>query len=182
MNDIRHLMEEGGEFTLVISWPEIGLETATVVGKDGERVQEWLTLPNGCLCCTVKSARCLPSSVFLFFLPVGSCRGDLAVTMEQLAERKDSFDYIFIETTGMADPGPLVNSLWLDQALESSIVLDSIVTIVDAKHFLSQLNSGTSPSGVNEAQRQVRFKGNGKTQTKEKKNPVKTNLLLGGLC
>jgi len=66
---------------------EIGVETAMVVGKDGEKVQEWLELPNGCMCCTMKSS--------------------LVSTLELLIKKKDSFDYILVESTGMADPGPV---------------------------------------------------------------------------
>lgn len=84
-------------------------------------------------------------------------RGDLALTLEKLVERKDSFDYVFIETTGMADPGPLANQLWLDSELESSIYLDSILTLVDAKHFSQALDEKKPDGSVNEAQRQVAY-------------------------
>eukprot|EP01122_Echinamoeba_exundans_P004286 TRINITY_DN14304_c0_g1_i3.p1 TRINITY_DN14304_c0_g1~~TRINITY_DN14304_c0_g1_i3.p1 ORF type:complete len:386 (+),score=60.19 TRINITY_DN14304_c0_g1_i3:1105-2262(+) len=116
---------------------EIGLERAMLIGKDGDRVSEWLELPNGCICCTTK--------------------GDLAMTLEKLVERKDSFDYIFIETTGLADPGPLANQLWLDTELESSIYLDAILTLVDAKHFSQALDEKKPDGSVNEAQRQVAY-------------------------
>lgn len=65
----------------VLTFSEIGIETATVVGKDGERVEEWLELPNGCVCCSVRT--------------------DLVMTLESLVSKK-RFDYIFIETTGLA--------------------------------------------------------------------------------
>jgi G3E family GTPase len=87
-------------------------------------------------------------------------RGDLAAALEQLVQRKETFQYIFIETTGLADPGPLANSLWLDEQLESSIYLDAIVTIVDAKHFRQNLDMVKPDNSVNEAQRQVRFRRN----------------------
>uniref|UniRef100_A0A6B2L8X8 CobW C-terminal domain-containing protein n=1 Tax=Arcella intermedia TaxID=1963864 RepID=A0A6B2L8X8_9EUKA len=114
----------------------IGLETAMIVGDDGSKVQEWLEFPNGCICCTVKD--------------------DMVKSLEMLVDRKDKFDYLIIETTGMADPGPLAQSLWLDDALESSLYLDGIITLVDAKHFEKQLNERKS-GHVNEAQRQVAF-------------------------
>merc|ERR1711916_103857 len=67
--------------------------------ENGQR--EWLDLPNGCVCCAVKD--------------------DLALTLEQLCRRKDKFDYIFLETSGLADPGPIAQALWLDNELESEI-------------------------------------------------------------
>lgn len=88
---------------------------------------------------------------------LGGCRGDLAMTLEKLVERKDSFDYVFIETTGLADPGPLANQLWLDSELESSIYLDAILTLVDAKHFSQALDEKKPDGSINEAQRQVAY-------------------------
>eukprot|EP01126_Amoeba_proteus_P036664 TRINITY_DN3741_c0_g1_i2.p2 TRINITY_DN3741_c0_g1~~TRINITY_DN3741_c0_g1_i2.p2 ORF type:complete len:120 (+),score=24.60 TRINITY_DN3741_c0_g1_i2:136-495(+) len=108
-----------------------------VVGEDGKRVDEWLELPNGCVCCSVRT--------------------DLVLTLENLVRRRDRFDYIFIETTGLADPGPLVSSLWLDEELGSNIYLDAIVTVVDVKFFEKSLQEIRKSGEVNEAQRQVAF-------------------------
>jgi G3E family GTPase len=120
---------------------EIKLETAMVVG-DGDRVSEWLELPNGCVCCSVRST--------------------LAATIENLVDKRNDLDYIFLESTGLADPGPLASSLWMDEALEGSIYLDGILTVVDAKYFLKSLEecsiSTTHHSNdINEAQRQVAY-------------------------
>lgn len=117
---------------------ELGLERAFLMGKDEGKVQEWMELPNGCICCTV--------------------RDELVLTLEKLIEKRDRFDYIIIETTGMADPGPLATSLWLDEDLGSSIELDAIITIVDSKNLLYHLNDKKCDSETsNEAQKQIAF-------------------------
>jgi G3E family GTPase len=93
------------------------------LGKDyiAENLLELIELPNGCVCCTVKDS--------------------LVVTIENLLniKRTSSIDYILIETSGMANPGPIASIFWLDAALQSRIRLDGIVTIVDALHIESQL-------------------------------------------
>jgi len=89
-------------------------------GSDGELVEEWLELRNGCLCCSVKD------------------NGVKAI--ETLMQKKGKFDYILLETTGLADPGPIASIFWLDEELGSDIYLDGIVTVTDAKYGLEQLN------------------------------------------
>mmetsp|Transcript_7997 Transcript_7997/g.12145 ORF Transcript_7997/g.12145 Transcript_7997/m.12145 type:complete len:162 (-) Transcript_7997:3-488(-) len=94
---------------------QIGIEEAmTIKDQDGKSTQQWLELPNGCLCCSV--------------------RDDLVVTIENLLEKKESkFDYILIETTGLADPGRVASIFWLDDQLESRLYLDAVVILVDSK-------------------------------------------------
>ena len=84
-----------------------GLEAQTMVGPDGEEFEEWLELANGCVCCAV--------------------RDDLVNAIERLMEIRGRFDYVLVETTGMADPGPVAESFWLDAELESPLRLDGIV-------------------------------------------------------
>lgn len=120
---------------------EIKLETAMVVGE-GDKVSEWLELPNGCVCCSVRST--------------------LAATIENLVTKRSDLQYILLESTGLADPGPLASSLWMDEALEGSIYLDGIITVIDAKYYLKNLEeceiSSTHHSDdINEAQRQAAF-------------------------
>jgi len=84
-------------------------------------------LPNGCVCCTVKDS--------------------LVATLEKLVELKgDELDYIIIEASGMANPGPIASIFWLDEDLDSSLKLDGIVTLVDAKHIEMQLRDTGSSS------------------------------------
>ena len=104
------------------------------VCKSGPRLcsftvfQEWLELRNGCLCCSVKD------------------NGVKAI--ESLMEKKGKFDYILLETTGLADPGPVASIFWLDDELGADIYLDDIVTVVDAKNGLKQINDQPTQEGL----------------------------------
>ncbi|XWS34180.1 hypothetical protein CRYUN_Cryun21dG0018300 [Craigia yunnanensis] len=90
---------------------EIGVERAMInEGESGALVEEWVELANGCVCCTVKHS--------------------LVQALEQLVQMKRRLDHILLETTGLANPAPLASVLWLDDQLESSVKLDSIVTDV----------------------------------------------------
>ena len=75
------------------------------------KAEEIVALDNGCLCCTV--------------------RGDLINALQQLLERRDQFDYIIVETTGLADPSPVAGTFFLDMEIKAKTSLDAIVTVVD---------------------------------------------------
>ena len=111
---------------------ELGVEKMLVQqgGIDGDNesrtvVEDWVELNNGCVCCTVK--------------------GSLVQTIEGLLEKRkemgEKFDYILLETTGLADPGPVARELWVDDELveEDGAVLDSITTLVDASNVEKQI-------------------------------------------
>lgn len=83
-------------------------------------MSEWLDLANGCICCSVKD------------------QGVNAI--ESLMERRGAFDYILLETTGLADPGNIAPMFWVDEGLGSTIYLDGVVTLVDAKNALRSLD------------------------------------------
>ncbi|KAJ2079767.1 COBW domain-containing protein 1 [Coemansia sp. RSA 988] len=115
-----------------------GIDQSFTSVNNGEMVEEWLDLKNGCLCCTVKD------------------KGLKA--METLMERKGKFDYILLETTGLADPGKIAAMLWSNEELGSSIRLDGIVAMVDAKNIGRQLTEkAVDGETMNEAQKQVAF-------------------------
>jgi len=95
------------------------IEKTLTVNQNGQEVEEWLELANGCICCSVKDS------------------GVNAI--ESLMERRGSFDYILLETSGLADPGNIAPIFWVDEGLGSSIYLDGIVTLVDAKNILMSL-------------------------------------------
>ncbi|CAD6223213.1 unnamed protein product [Miscanthus lutarioriparius] len=117
---------------------EIGVERAMInEGQGGALVEEWVELANGCVCCSVKHS--------------------LVQALEQLVQRKDRMDHILLETTGLADPAPLVFVLWLDDQLESSIRLDSIITVIDAKNFRVQIDEHKNSSSFPEAFHQIAF-------------------------
>ncbi|XP_020787992.1 zinc-regulated GTPase metalloprotein activator 1 [Boleophthalmus pectinirostris] len=111
------------------------LEKSLAVSQAGELYEEWLELRNGCLCCSVKD------------------NGLKAI--ENLMEKKGKFDYILLETTGLADPGAVASMFWVDAELGSDIYLDGIVTVIDAKYGLQQLSEEKPEGLVNEAARQI---------------------------
>uniref|UniRef100_A0A8C7KJ41 COBW domain containing n=1 Tax=Oncorhynchus kisutch TaxID=8019 RepID=A0A8C7KJ41_ONCKI len=92
------------------------LEKSLAVSQAGELYEEWLELRNGCLCCSVKD------------------NGLKAI--ENLMQKKGKFDYILLETTGLADPGAVASMFWVDAELGSDIYLDGIVTVIDAKYAM----------------------------------------------
>jgi G3E family GTPase len=109
----------------------LSVETMIVKdGTDGSNLTDYIELPNGCVCCTVKDS--------------------LVETLEALLTKRSDLDYIIIEASGLADPGPVASIFWLDEALNSRLRLDGIVTCVDAKNIAFQLESTSSaPSSCN---------------------------------
>ena len=97
--------------------------------------EQIVEMNNGCICCTV--------------------RGDLIVALTKLAQRRDAgeiaFDRIVIETTGLANPGPVAQTFFVDEEVGVHYLLDAVVTVVDARHAMAQLDEHE------EAQRQVGF-------------------------
>ena len=118
----------GKKYAVIVNeFGEIGIDNELVVNAD----EEVFEMNNGCICCTV--------------------RGDLIRIIEGLMKRKDKFDGILVETTGLADPGPVAQTFFTDEDVKARTRLDAIVTVVDAKHFLAQLGQG------DEAEEQVAF-------------------------
>lgn len=109
----RILSEGHGRRVAVIEneFGEVGVDQALVVRAD----EEVFEMNNGCLCCTV--------------------RGDLIRILGSLAKRRDRFDRVLIETTGLADPGPVAQTFFADDEVTARYRLDGIVTVVDAKHL-----------------------------------------------
>jgi G3E family GTPase len=114
----RILHENHGKRIAVIEneFGEVGVDQELVIGAE----EEVFEMNNGCICCTV--------------------RGDLIRILGNLMKRKDKFDYILIETTGMADPGPVAQTFFMDEELAAKMRLDGIVTLVDAKHVIQHLD------------------------------------------
>ena len=77
-------------------------------------------------------------------------------TLEQLVIHKDRFDYIIIETTGVANPGPVITTFWSDDAIESSLKLDGVVCVVDGVNLQSYL---TTPDIANDVRMQIGYAG-----------------------
>lgn len=125
----RILTEKHGKKYAVIvnEFGEIGIDNDLVVGAD----EEVFEMNNGCICCTV--------------------RGDLIRILGGLMKRKDKFDAILIETTGLADPAPVAQTFFVDDEVRQRAKLDAIVTVVDAKHLLQRLEDS------HEAEEQIAF-------------------------
>jgi G3E family GTPase len=113
----RILSEQHGKRIAVIEneFGEVGVDHELVIGAQ----EEIFETANGCICCTV--------------------RGDLIRVLGQLRRRRDRFDYVLIETTGLADPGPVAQTFFVDEDLRADYQLDAIITLVDARHVGAQL-------------------------------------------
>ena len=114
----RILSENHGKRIAVIEneFGEIGVDNDLVIGAE----EEIFEMNNGCICCTV--------------------RGDLIRILGNLMKRRDKFDHIMIETTGMADPGPVAQTFFMDDEMREALNLDGVVTLVDAKHVLLHID------------------------------------------
>jgi len=112
---------------IVNEFGEVGIDHHLLISSD----QEVVEMSNGCICCTV--------------------RGDLLRSLFQLLEHRDKFDTLMIETTGLADPAPVVQSFFIDDRIKTEYQLNGVVTVVDAKHLFQQLSN--SP----EAKEQIAF-------------------------
>ncbi|RRH99711.1 GTP-binding protein [Mesorhizobium tamadayense] len=125
----RILSEQHGKKYAVIvnEFGEVGIDNDLVVDAD----EEVFEMNNGCICCTV--------------------RGDLIRIIEGLMRRKDRFDAILVETTGLADPAPVAQTFFVDDDVRQKTKLDAIVTVVDAKHLLGEIDQ------AHEAQEQLAF-------------------------
>lgn len=130
----RVLNEAHGRKIAVIEneFGEENIDNEILVADTTEQIVQ---LSNGCVCCTI--------------------REDLRATLAQLAEKRRKgeldFERVVIETTGLADPGPVAQTFFMDDEIAESYLLDSILTLVDAKHANAQLDSRQ------EARRQVGF-------------------------
>ena len=130
----RVLAEAHGQKIAVIEneFGEENIDSDILVSDTNEKI---IQMSNGCICCTI--------------------REDLRATLRDLAEKKRkgelNFERVVIETTGVADPGPVAQTFFMDDEIAETYLLDSILTLVDAKHAAQQLNDRQ------EARRQVGF-------------------------
>ena len=113
----RILLEDHGRRYAVIvnEFGEVGIDNDLIASAD----EELFEMNNGCICCTV--------------------RGDLIRTVHGLLARGGDFDAIVVETTGLADPGPVAQTFFVDGYLKTRTKLDSVTTVVDARHILMRL-------------------------------------------
>lgn len=119
---------------IVNEFGEVGIDNQLVVDAD----EEIFEMNNGCICCTVRT-------------DLIRILGDLADAKFGKGNRKVDFDRVVIETTGLADPAPVIQTFFVDQDISENFKLDAIITLVDAKHADQHLDEG------HEAQEQVAF-------------------------
>jgi G3E family GTPase len=118
----------GKKFAVIVNeFGEIGIDNELVVNAD----EEVFEMNNGCICCTV--------------------RGDLVRIIDGLMRRKGKFDAIIVETTGLADPAPVAQTFFMDEAVGTKTKLDAVVTVADAKWLADRLKDAP------EAKNQIAF-------------------------
>ncbi|PLZ48115.1 CobW family GTP-binding protein, partial [Fischerella thermalis] len=124
----RILTHEHGKKVAVIvnEFGEVGIDNQLVIDTD----EEIFEMNNGCICCTV--------------------RGDLIRIISNLMKRRHKFDHLVIETTGLADPAPVIQTFFVDEDMRQQLELDAVVTVVDAKHIWQHWEA-------DEAQEQIAF-------------------------
>jgi G3E family GTPase len=126
---LNHILtyEHGKKVAVIVNeFGEVGIDNQLVIDAD----EEIFEMNNGCICCTV--------------------RGDLIRIIGNLLKRRNKFDHLVIETTGLADPAPVVQTFFVDEDMRSKLRLDAVVTVVDTKHIHQHWSA-------DEAQEQIAF-------------------------
>lgn len=119
--------EHGKKVAVIVNeFGEVGIDNQLVIDTD----EEIFEMNNGCICCTV--------------------RGDLIRIIGNLMKRRHKFDHLVIETTGLADPAPVIQTFFMDEDMREQLELDAVVTVVDAKHIWQHWDA-------DEAQEQIAF-------------------------
>jgi G3E family GTPase len=126
---LNHILtyEHGKKVAVIVNeFGEVGIDNQLVIDAD----EEIFEMNNGCICCTV--------------------RGDLIRIIGNLMKRRNKFDHLVIETTGLADPAPVIQTFFVDEDMREQLELDAVVTLVDAKHIWQHWDA-------DEAQEQIAF-------------------------
>jgi len=126
---LNHILtqEHGKKVAVIVNeFGEVGIDHQLVIDAD----EEIFEMNNGCICCTV--------------------RGDLIRIIGNLMKRRHKFDHLVIETTGLADPAPVIQTFFVDEDMRDNLELDAVITVVDAKHIWEHLET-------DEAQEQIGF-------------------------
>ncbi|KAH8066286.1 ATP binding protein [Aureococcus anophagefferens] len=142
LNHILTSMDHKKRFAVIENeFGDVGIDDALLKNNMRQQVEgeELIEMMNGCICCTV--------------------RADLSVVLKKLKGKHDArpLDGIIIETTGMADPAPVAQTFFVDEAVGAFARLDGIVTLVDAKHVEQHLDEEKPEGAENEAVEQVAF-------------------------
>jgi len=136
---VNYILKEQRQWKIAVLENEFG-EVAIddgLVAESMDAPEDLITMDNGCVCCSV--------------------RGDLIRTLGQLSKRRKDFDAILLETTGLADPAPIVYTIQTNPKMSDNYKIDSIVCLADAKHLNLHLDEKKPDGAVNEALQQVAF-------------------------
>jgi G3E family GTPase len=132
---LNRLLKEPHGYRIAVIENEFGAENIDNEILVQDSTEQIVEMNNGCICCTV--------------------RGDLIAALSSLALRRNAgeldFDHVVIETTGLANPGPVAQTFFMDEEVSLHYMLDAVITVVDARHAMTQLDERE------EAQRQVGF-------------------------
>lgn len=136
---VNYILKEQSQWKICVVENEFG-----EVQIDGDLVEENLaarediiTMDNGCVCCSI--------------------RGDLVRTFGMLVSRRKNFDAIILETTGLADPSPIIFTFNSNALVQDNFRIDSVVCLVDSKHVGIHLDEKKPDGNINEAENQIAF-------------------------
>jgi G3E family GTPase len=136
---VNYILKEQNDWKIAVLENEFG-EVAIddgLVAESLDAPEDLITMDNGCVCCSV--------------------RGDLIRTLGQLSSQRKKFDAILLETTGLADPAPIVYTVQTNPKISEHYRIDSIVCLADCKHITQHLDEKKPDGAVNEALQQVAF-------------------------
>jgi G3E family GTPase len=136
---VNYILKEQNEWKICVLENEFGEVSIDdgLVAESLDSAEDLITMDNGCVCCSV--------------------RGDLIRTLGQLSKRRKDFDAILLETTGLADPAPIVYTIQTNPKMSENYRIDSIICLADCKHIHHHLDEVKPEGSVNEAQQQVAF-------------------------
>jgi len=136
---VNYILNEQHDKKICVIENEFGAVSIdeALVKENVKAAEELITMDNGCACCTV--------------------RGDLVKAFGQLKDRRKNFDLVLLETTGLADPAPVIKTITSDFSLMNNFRIDGVLCLVDCKHILTHLNDKRAEDTVNEAVQQVAF-------------------------
>jgi len=136
---VNYILKEQNEWKIAVLENEFGEVSIDdgLVAEALDAPEDLITMDNGCVCCSV--------------------RGDLIRTLGQLQSSRKKFDAILLETTGLADPAPIVYTVQTNPKISEHYKIDSIVCLADCKHLNQHLDEVKPEGSVNEAQQQVAF-------------------------
>lgn len=136
---VNYILKEQKEWKICVLENEFGEVSIDdgLVAESLDAPEDLITMDNGCVCCSV--------------------RGDLIRTLGQLSSQRKKFDAIILETTGLADPAPIVYTVQTNPKISDHYRIDSIVCLADCKHLGPHLDEIKPDGAVNEALQQVAF-------------------------